>query len=61
MGEFTELFQLMIIAIGLFPSINKGIQVVHMYILYSRISLLGLFKLKNVTDHEDFIVFELWY
>uniref|UniRef100_K1QP93 Uncharacterized protein n=1 Tax=Magallana gigas TaxID=29159 RepID=K1QP93_MAGGI len=26
MGEFTELFQLMIIAIGLFPSINKGIQ-----------------------------------
>nr|XP_034331815.1 uncharacterized protein LOC117690981 [Crassostrea gigas] len=27
MGEFTELFQLMIIAIGLFPSINKGIQI----------------------------------
>lgn len=27
MAEFTELFQLMIIAIGLFPSINKGIQI----------------------------------
>lgn len=27
MGELTELFQLMIIAIGLFPSINKGIQI----------------------------------